>query len=69
MKASGKQSNWLPEISDYIGNKREMEDSKSGPVGSPLGQTEPLVTIGCHTQPGEPAGDKNRITSTSPMLV
>jgi hypothetical protein len=41
MKASGKQSNWLAEIMDYIGNKREMEDIKSVPVGLPLGQNEP----------------------------
>jgi hypothetical protein len=61
--ASGKQSICLAEISDYVGNKREMEDSESVPIDLPLGQIEPSVPIGCHTQPGEPAGDKNWITS------
>jgi hypothetical protein len=37
--------------------------SKSVPVGSPVGQNEPPVPIGSHTQPSEPIGDKNRITS------
>jgi hypothetical protein len=40
-----------------------MEDSKSVFVGSPVGQNEPPVPIGSQTQPGEPIGDKNRITS------
>jgi hypothetical protein len=26
-------------------------------------QNEPPIPIGCHTQPSEPIGDKNRITS------
>jgi hypothetical protein len=39
-----------------------MED-KSVPVGSPVGQNEPPVLIGSHTQPSEPIGNKNRITS------
>jgi hypothetical protein len=63
MKASSKPNNWLAEISDYIGNEKEMEDSKTIPAGSPLGQNEPSVPICCHTQPGEPTGDKYRITS------
>jgi hypothetical protein len=40
-----------------------MEDSESGPIGSPVGQNEPPVPIGSQTQPSEPIGDKNRITS------
>jgi hypothetical protein len=28
-------------MSDYIGNRREMQDSKSFPFGSPIGQNEP----------------------------
>jgi hypothetical protein len=40
VKADGKQSNWFTEISDYIGNRRELEDSESVPVGSPVGQSE-----------------------------
>jgi hypothetical protein len=53
----------LAEISDYIGNRREMDDSKPVPIGSPVGQNEPPVPISSHTQPSEPIGDKNRITS------
>jgi hypothetical protein len=62
MKAGGKQSNRLAEILDYIGKRREMEDSNSVPDGSPVAQNEPPVPIGSHTQPSEPIGDKNRIT-------
>jgi hypothetical protein len=40
-----------------------MEDSKSVPAGSPVGQNEPSVPVGYHTQPREPIGDKNGITS------
>jgi hypothetical protein len=43
VKGDGKQSNWLAEISDYIGNRREMEDSKSVPVGSPVKSQYPLA--------------------------
>jgi hypothetical protein len=63
MKVGGKQSNRLVEISDYIGNRREMEDSKSVPVGLPVGQNEPPLSIGCHTQSSEPIREKNRITN------
>jgi hypothetical protein len=62
MKACRKQNNRLADISDYIGNRREMEDSKSVPVGSPIGQIEPPVRIGSHAQPSEPVGEKKRIT-------
>jgi hypothetical protein len=48
-----------------IGNRREMEDSKSVPVGSPVAQNEPPVPIGCQTQQNEPIGDKNRTISTA----
>jgi hypothetical protein len=34
MKADGKQGNRLTEISDYIGNRREMKDRKLVPVSS-----------------------------------
>jgi hypothetical protein len=46
VKVGGNQSNRFAEISDYIGNRREMKDSKSVPVGSPSGQNEPPVSIG-----------------------
>jgi hypothetical protein len=58
-----KQSNQLSEISNEIGNRKAMEHSKSVPVGSPVGQNEPSVPVGSHTQPREPIGDMNRITS------
>jgi hypothetical protein len=48
------------EISDYTGNRREMEDNKSVAVGSPVAQNEPPVPIGSHTQPSEPIGDKKQ---------
>jgi hypothetical protein len=65
MKAGGEQNNHQAEISDYIGNRKEVGDSKSVPIGSLAGQNEPPVLIGCHTQLSKPAGDKNRITSTA----
>jgi hypothetical protein len=49
--------------SDYIGNTREMENSKSVPIGSPVARNEPPVSIGSQTQPSEPLRDKNWITS------
>jgi hypothetical protein len=63
VKAGGKQINQLAEILDYIGNRREMEDRKSVPVGFPVGQNELPVPTGCQAQPSKPIGDKNRITS------
>jgi hypothetical protein len=33
MKADGKESNRLTEISEYIGNRRKLEGSNSIPVG------------------------------------
>jgi hypothetical protein len=45
-----------------------MENSKSVPVGSPVGQNEPPVPIGSQTQPSEPIGDKNRITNFEFLL-
>jgi hypothetical protein len=62
-KTGGKQSNRLAEISDSIGNRREIEDCESVAVGSPVGQNELSVSIGSQTQPSEPIGDKYRITS------
>jgi hypothetical protein len=62
VKAGGTQSKKLVEISDYVGNGREIEGSKSVPVGSPVGQNEPPVPISSHTQPSEPKADNNRIT-------
>jgi hypothetical protein len=62
VKGGGKQSNRLAEFSDYIINRREVEDCKLVPVGSPVGQNEPLVPIGSQIQPSEPIGDKNRIS-------
>jgi hypothetical protein len=48
---------------DYTGRRKGMEDRKSVLIGSPVEQKEPPVPIGSHTQPSEPIGDKNRITS------
>jgi hypothetical protein len=61
VKAGGKQNNQLAKISDYVGNRKEMEDRKSIPVGSPAGQNEMPVRIGCQKQQSEPIGDENRI--------
>jgi hypothetical protein len=44
MKASGKQSNRLAGISDYIGNRREMEKWNSVTVGLPIGWNETANT-------------------------
>jgi hypothetical protein len=65
LKAGDKHSNRLAKISDCIENRSEMEDSKSPPVGSPVGQNETLEPTGSHTQPSEPIGGKNRRTSTA----
>jgi hypothetical protein len=40
MKACGKQSNGLARILDYIGNRRDMEEWTSVPVGLPVEQNE-----------------------------
>jgi hypothetical protein len=63
VKAGGKHSNRLAEISDYIGNRREMEDRKSVPVDPPVEQNELPLLTGSQTQQSEPIGDLNRITS------
>jgi hypothetical protein len=62
VKAVGKQSNRLSEISEYVGSKKEVED-KSVPPASPVGHNKLPVPIGCHTQPSEAMGDKNRINA------
>jgi hypothetical protein len=38
LKAGGEQSNQLGDISDYMGSRREMEDSNSVLAGLPIGQ-------------------------------
>jgi hypothetical protein len=48
VKSANNQNNWLTEISDYIGNRKEMKDSKLVPVASLAGQNEPPVPIGSH---------------------
>jgi hypothetical protein len=63
VKACDKKNNGPAEIPEYTGNRREMEDIKSIPIGSPVAQNEPPVPIGSQTQQSEPVGDKNRITS------
>jgi hypothetical protein len=45
VKVGGKQSNRLAGISDYKGNRKEIEDSKSVPVGSPMGQNETTILV------------------------
>jgi hypothetical protein len=62
-EAGGKQNSRLAEISDYVGNRKEMKDSKPIPIVLPVGQNEPPIPIGCPTQPSRPIGGKNRITS------
>jgi hypothetical protein len=49
MKAGVNQKNWLAKISYYIANRKEMEDSKSIPMGSPIGQNKLPVPIGSQT--------------------
>jgi hypothetical protein len=63
MKAGSKQRKRLAESSGYVGNRREMEGRKLVPVGSPVGQNDPPVPIGSRTQPSEPIGEENKITS------
>lgn len=41
-----------------MGNRREMEDTKSVPVGSHVAQNEPPIPSGPQTQPSEPVGDR-----------
>jgi hypothetical protein len=44
VKTSGKHSNRQARILDSIGNRREMEECNSVPVGSPMGQNETTST-------------------------
>jgi hypothetical protein len=37
MKAGGRESIRHAEILDYVGSRREIKDSKSVPIGSPVG--------------------------------
>jgi hypothetical protein len=46
-----------------IGNRRKMDESKSGTVGSPVGQNETPVATGSPTQLSELTEHKNRIIS------
>jgi hypothetical protein len=48
--------------------RTSVKYSKSVPVGSPVGQNEPPVPNGSHTQPSEPIGDKNRVCSLCASL-
>jgi hypothetical protein len=50
------------ESSDYVRNRREMDDSNTVSFGSPVGESEPLAPIGSQLQPNEPVGDKDGIT-------
>jgi hypothetical protein len=38
--------------------RKEMEDTKSDPVGSPIGENEPPVPIGSDTQSSKPIGER-----------
>jgi hypothetical protein len=58
VKVGGKQSKRFAEISDYVGKRREVKDSKSIPIGSPVAQNKPPVPIGSQTQPSEAIGHK-----------
>jgi hypothetical protein len=44
MKTGGKQGNRLARISDYTGNRKEMEEQNSVPIGLPVGQNETAST-------------------------
>jgi hypothetical protein len=68
VKAGGKQSNRLAEVLGYIRNRKEMDD-KSVPIGSPVGQNEPPVPIGSHTQPSEPIGDRITFERTTRCYI
>jgi hypothetical protein len=50
VKTSGKQSHRLADFSDYTGNRREMSDIESVPVGAPAGKNELPVPIGSLSQ-------------------
>jgi hypothetical protein len=53
----GKQGNRVAGISDYVGNRREMEERNSVAVGSPIGQNETANTHWFpHDHPGPPSG-------------
>jgi hypothetical protein len=53
VKTGDKQSNWLAKISDYeyIGNRREVEDSKSVPLDSPVESQSHVRTDGQSVSP------------------
>jgi hypothetical protein len=54
VKAGGEQSNRLADISGCIGKRKEKEDRKSVPIGSPVAQNEPPVPIGSPVAQNEP---------------
>jgi hypothetical protein len=60
-KAWGKESERLAEMSECVGERREMEDSKSVPVGLPVVHNEPPAPIGSQIQLSEPAENKNMV--------
>jgi hypothetical protein len=62
MKQVARRTIDLPKFRICVGKRRELEDSKSVPVVSPIGQKELPVPIGSQTKQHEPIGHKNRIT-------
>jgi hypothetical protein len=41
LEAFCKQSNWIAEILDYVGNRREIQQSETVPFGSSVGLNKP----------------------------
>jgi hypothetical protein len=60
VKTDGKEKSQLAEISDSIGNRRQIESSNSIPVGSLVGQNEPPVAIDSYTKSSKPIGANNK---------
>jgi hypothetical protein len=50
-EAGSKQSNRLAKISVYIGTRMQMQDNKSVPADSPIGQNEPIRVLEQLTHP------------------
>jgi hypothetical protein len=54
------QTSWFVEMLDYVGNRREVLDSKSVLVDLPIGRNELSIPIGSPPQQGEPIGDRKQ---------
>jgi hypothetical protein len=56
-------------MSECTGKRREMEDSKSVPVGSPIVHNEPPAAMGSQIQLSESTEDKNMALKRAISLV